>query len=292
MNRVDNWKKLASPEPCVVCGLDTWAMTETRAVHMHCSTLGVCLDDRTTRAVRTSDITVAGERVATWEYWGERRDEANTWGVLNPMPWCATFVSGVDGERASFDHWSRGDTTLPCPPESTFSDVMNHRGLVIGHTRREVDEAIKRITLSVQMGRGMSDLREVIVRHGGYIDRHGEIVWPRQDIALLPNQHEMLRGHDPGSPGAIVEANNRVLSDAMHYEYEPVGPLNESDFPVLLRRVGADADVKQSLRAARVAITDALNERRLARGGFVDAIGQWPGDESDDEVNAGLRDVE
>jgi len=155
-----------------------------------------------------------------------------------------------------------------------------------------VDEAIKRITLSVQMGRGMSDLREVIVRHGGYIDRHGEIVWPRQDIALLPNQHEMLRGHDPGSPGAIVEANNRVLSDAMHYEYEPVGPLNESDFPVLLRRVGADADVKQSLRAARVAITDALNERRLARGGFVDAIGQWPGDESDDEVNAGLRDVE
>jgi len=189
MNRVDNWKKLASPEPCVVCGLDTWAMRDTCAVHMHCSTWGVCLDDRTTRAVNTSDLTVAGERVATWEYWGERRDEANAWEhvrIYSAPPWI-----------------------------STFFDIMNNRGPPIGHTHREVDEAIDRIT-----GRGFplgwadtnqavvqhDDLNEVIVRHGGHIDDDGEIVWPR--------------------------------------------------------------------------------------GGFVDAIGQWPGDESDDEVNAGLRDVE
>jgi len=97
MNRVDNWKKLASPEPCVVCGLDTWAMRDTCAVHMHCSTWGVCLDDRTTRAVNTSDLTVAGERVATWEYWGERRDEANAWERGD---------AAREGRRIQSDHWT------------------------------------------------------------------------------------------------------------------------------------------------------------------------------------------
>jgi len=42
--------------------------------------------------------------------------------------------------------------------------------------------------------------------------------------------------------------------------------------------------------ADRRSFVSGLGE--AARGGFVDAIGQWPGDESDDEVNAGLRDVE
>ena len=152
VNRVDNWKKLASPEPCVVCGLDTWAMRDSTAVHFrfHCEAWGAHSYDRTIAAA------------AAMRYWGERRDEANAWGVLNPMPWCASFVSGIAAERASFDPWSRG--------------------LAIGHTRREVDDTIRRITVGVMLWRrGENDVREVIVRHGGHIDDDGEIVWPRQD---------------------------------------------------------------------------------------------------------------
>jgi len=206
---------MAAPAPCAACGLDTWAMRETRAVHFHCSTLDVWSYDRALRADRMTDfcsVLVDSARAAAMREWGEHRDEANAWEHV------------------------RIYTTLPCPPDlTTFSDVMNHRGLAIGHTRREVYEAIMRITVGVMLWRrGENDLREVVTRHGGYTDIDGGIVWPREDIALLPNQHEMLRGHAPGSPGAIVEENNRVLGDAMHYEYAHVEPL-------WMRRTDAEA---------------------------------------------------
>lgn len=69
--------------------------------------------------------------------WRGREDEANAWEPCNGScvsGYCANTDGGMTLEQRAYFEASRRETaTLPCPPGSTFTDVMTLRGPGIGH---------------------------------------------------------------------------------------------------------------------------------------------------------------
>lgn len=157
-------------------------------------------------------------------------------------------------------------------------DLVNGRTLSIDIPRIDVVDRLRRQTPAQQAVRVVGVLD--VIQHS------------TRNFTLLVGGGAAIRGIAPeGSEARLRELFGEPAVVTGTAVFRPSGTVLRIDADTIGAASAHDKAVFSALPPPLLAPLDSRVVRTARKGAFLEAIGQWPGDESDEEIEAGLRAI-